>query len=223
MNFSSKDSPERVVCYVDGFNLYFGLHDERLRRYYWLNVRSLAENLLRPNQALVQTKYFTARISGAMSDDPPQRAARLNAKRKRQSDFLEALETVEDLSIYEGHYLAKSARCRNCGASWRSHEEKMTDVNIATEMLIDALHDRLDTALLVSADSDLVPPVRALIRNFPGKRVVVAFPLGRNSGRLRQAASAWLTIGRKKYKMSQFPDQVVKADGHVLQRPSDWR
>ena len=37
----------------------------------------------------------------------------------------------------------------------------MTDVNIATAMLTDAYRDRFDTALLVSADSDLVPPVRA--------------------------------------------------------------
>lgn len=71
----SSTPPERVICYVDGFNLYFGLRDSRLRRYYWLNVRRLAENLLRPHQSLVETKYFTARISGAMRGDPPAKAA----------------------------------------------------------------------------------------------------------------------------------------------------
>ena len=223
MNSRPIAPPDRVVCYVDGFNLYFGLRERGLRRYDWLNVRRLAETILRPNQALVETKYFTARISGAAPGDPPRLATRLNTKRRRQSDFLEALETVPNLRIYEGHYLAKPVTCRNCGASWRSHEEKMTDVNIATEMLVDALHDRFDTALLVSADSDLVPPVRALLQNFSGKRAVVAFPLGRHSGQLRQAASACFTIGRQKYKASQFPDQVVKANGHVLRRPIAWQ
>jgi len=205
MNSSSvQHPPERVICYVDGFNLYFGLRDARLRRYYWLNVQRLAENLLRGPQVLVQTKYFTARISGGMRSDAPTRAARLNAKRKRQSDFLEALETLSDFNIYEGHYPAKSLRCRNCGASWRSHEEKMTDVNIATELLLDAFHNRLDTALIVSGDSDLVPPIQAVLQDFPTKRVVVAFPHGRVSEQLKQAASAWLTIGLKKYKDSQF-------------------
>lgn len=224
MNSSSAQRPpERVVCYVDGFNLYFGLRDTGLRRYYWLNVRRLAENLLRGHQVLVETKYFTARISGAMRGDPPSRAARLNAKRRRQSDFLEALETLSDFHIHEGHYLAKSVTCRNCGASWRSHEEKMTDVNIATELLMDAFHNRFDTALIVSGDSDLVPPIRAVLRDSPGKRVVVAFPQGRISQQLKQAASAWLTIGRKKHKDSQFPDEVTKPDGCVLHRPIQWQ
>jgi uncharacterized LabA/DUF88 family protein len=224
MNSSSaQPSPDRVICYVDGFNLYFGLRDKGLRRYYWLNVRRLAESILRPNQVLVETKYFTARISGAKGGDPRNRAARLNAKRKRQSDFLEALETLTDFTIYEGHYLAKSVTCRNCGASWRSHEEKMTDVNIATEMLMDAFHNRFDTALIVSGDSDLVPPIQAVLQDFPGKRVVVAFPQGRISEQLKQAASAWLTIGRKKYRDSQFPDQLTKRDGSILHRPTRWQ
>ena len=213
---------QRVICYVDGFNLYFGLRQKGLRRYYWLNVRRLAEELLRPDQTLVETKYFTARISGALPGDRPARAAQLNARRKRQSDFLEALETLPDLKIYEGHYLLKAITCRNCNASWRTHEEKMTDVNIATELLMDAFQNRFDVALLVSADSDLVPPVQAVLQSFPNKRVVVAFPLGRNSAQLRQAASASFTIGRKKYKDSQFPDEVVKPDGHVLHRPTHW-
>jgi len=54
----------RVVAYVDGFNLYFGLRESNLQRYYWLNIRSLAERLLKFNQELVYTKYFTARING---------------------------------------------------------------------------------------------------------------------------------------------------------------
>jgi len=196
MNSSAESPLERVVCYVDGFNLYFGLRDKGLRRYYWLDVRRLAESILRPNQALV---------------------------RKRQSDFLEALETLADFSIYEGHYLPKSVRCRNCGASWRSHEEKMTDVNIATELLMDAFHDRFDTALIVSGDSDLVPPIQAVLRDFPDKRVVAAFPQGRISEQLKQTASAWFTIGRKKYKDSQFPDEVKKPDGCALHRPIQWQ
>ncbi|MCS6861184.1 MAG: hypothetical protein NZT92_12780 [Abditibacteriales bacterium] len=52
---------ERVIAYVDGFNLYFGLRSRGWRRYYWLNLQALALNLLKPSQQLVFTKYFTAR------------------------------------------------------------------------------------------------------------------------------------------------------------------
>ncbi|WP_460309439.1 NYN domain-containing protein, partial [Thermus brockianus] len=53
---------ERVIAYVDGFNLYFGLREAKLKRYYWLDVSLLAKNLLKPQQHLVATHYFTARI-----------------------------------------------------------------------------------------------------------------------------------------------------------------
>jgi uncharacterized LabA/DUF88 family protein len=50
---------------------------------------------------------------------------------------------------------------------------EMTDVNIATELLMDAFNDRFDLALVISGDSDLVPPILALKQKFTGKRVVV--------------------------------------------------
>ena len=97
---------QRVIAYVDGFNLYFGLRDSGLRRCYWLDIRRMAEGLLLPHQNLVFTKYFTARIAGG--------AAWQNRKRKRQSDFLEALATLSDFKLFEGHYLEKTMTCRNC-------------------------------------------------------------------------------------------------------------
>lgn len=214
---------ERVIAYIDGFNLYHGLRASRFRRYYWLNLRAFAENLLQGRQVLVHTKYFTARISGALAGDPPERAKHLNAERKRQSDFLDALDTLPDFRRYEGHFLGKAIECRACGASWRSHEEKMTDVQIATEMLTDAFEDRYDAALLISADSDLVPPTLAVQRMFPTKRVIVGFPPARSSVALGKVASASFVIGRAKLAKSQFPDEVRKADGYVLRRPSEWR
>ena len=51
-----------MAVYVDGLNLYHGLKSRGWRRYYWLNLRRLAERLLRPGQSLVAVKYFTARF-----------------------------------------------------------------------------------------------------------------------------------------------------------------
>ena len=47
---------QRVVAYVDGFNLYYGLRDKRWKRFYWLNIQSMVQNLLKPHQILVSTK-----------------------------------------------------------------------------------------------------------------------------------------------------------------------
>jgi uncharacterized LabA/DUF88 family protein len=171
----------------------------------------MAQNLLKGNQQLVVTKYFTTRISG-----PPD-------KRIRQTTFLEALETLSDFEIYYGHYLSKPITCKNCRQSWQRFEEKMTDVNIATEMLVDAFGDRFDTALLISADSDLVRPVETIKKMFPQKRVIVFFPPNRSSAALKAVANTQLSLGHGLLAQSQFPDKVIRADGYVLQRPSEWR
>ena len=51
---------ERVIVYVDGFNLYYGLRAKGWRRYHWLDVRLLAQNLLRSSQSLAMVRYFTS-------------------------------------------------------------------------------------------------------------------------------------------------------------------
>ena len=99
----------------------------------------------------------------------------------------------------------------------------MTDVNIATELLCDAFQDRFDIAVIVSGDSDLVPPVSAVRRLFPRKRVLVFFPPKRFANRLKSCASTSLHIGRRVLAASQFPERVVKPDGFVLRRPPKWR
>ncbi|MBP1466251.1 NYN domain-containing protein [Candidatus Chloroploca sp. M-50] len=202
---------ERVITYIDGFNLYFGLRESGFRRYLWLNLVQLSTRLVRPSQKLVYAKYFTARIA-----NPPD-------KQRRQAIYLEALSTLSDLQIFYGKYQLNQRKCRSCGYTDRVPSEKMTDVNIAVELLSDAFQDYFDTALLISADSDLCGPIEAVLRLFPTKRVVVAFPPSRNSAELTRVASAYLRIGRAALAGSQFSDEVVKPDGYILRRPTSWR
>jgi uncharacterized LabA/DUF88 family protein len=98
----------------------------------------------------------------------------------------------------------------------------MTDVQIATQLLNDAYRDVYDRAILVSADGDLVPPIRTILAEFPLKRVEAFFPPKRSSRDLRTYASAAKRIWNRAFERSQLPDRVTKADGHVLVRPSRW-
>ena len=205
---------ERVIAYIDGFNLYFGMMSKGWGHYRWLNVRELARQLLKPHQWLAEVRYFTSRVSSTASDPD---------KSKRQNTFLEALETLPDTRLYYGHYLDNPIHCHRCGRQWTNHDEKMTDVNIATELVFDAFQDRFETALLVSGDSDLTAPVKRIRESFARRRIVVGFPPNRVSVELRKAASGSFVIGEKKFKRSQLPDEVKKADGFVLKRPESWR
>jgi uncharacterized LabA/DUF88 family protein len=202
----------RVVAYVDGFNLYFGLRAGHGREYLWLDLQTLAESLLQPGQQLQEVKYFTARVR----DDPDAE--------NRQSTYLDALACgCQKVRRIEGRFQEKSRNCRNCGAVWISYEEKKTDVNIAVALVEDAIRDAYDTALIISADSDLIPAVAAVRRLQPAKLIVVAFPPRRNSVELAHAVNAYTRIGRDKIRNAQLPPKIVTRDGVVLRRPVYWR
>jgi uncharacterized LabA/DUF88 family protein len=200
----------RVITYIDGFNMYYGLKSQGWDRFLWLDVQALSKNLLKPDQTLVHTKYFTARIS-----QPPDKV-------KRQNTYIDAIKTLADVSLYFGQYQVNERRCRNCGFTYDAPQEKMTDVNIAVELMQDALKDAFDTAILISADSDLIAPLLAVKRLFPTKRVIVACPPGRFSKNLSNAAHGYLKIGHGSIEKSQFSREVKTKSGFVLLRPDSW-
>lgn len=206
---TNPNSKERVVAYIDGFNLYFGMKQNG-NSTLWLDPQMLVSSLLRPDQELLFSRYFTSRIR-----NNPE-------KEKRQTTYIEALETLERFEIMYGHYQSHIEKCRRCGHSYPYSSEKMTDVNIAVAMMEDAYYDKYDMAFLITGDSDLVPPIRSIHRIYPYKRVFVAFPPNRLNISVKNEAKGSLVIGRKKLLYAQFPDQVAKTDGYVLKRPAVW-
>lgn len=201
----------RVAVYVDGFNLYFGLKATSGRRHLWLDLQALSRRLLRQGQTLEYVTYFTARVRDN------------GGSQQRQADYLDALASHTTLvTIADGRFQEKVRRCRNCGDSWTVFEEKETDVNIAVALVEQAVEDLFDTALLVSADSDLCPAIRAVKRLRPEKRVIAAFPPHRHSADIRAAVDGYFTIGIDKVRQSQLPTTVNTRAGIALRRPKYW-
>jgi len=201
---------ERVIAYIDGFNLYFGLKSKGWRRYYWLNLQALMRNLIKPYQILMRTKYFTARIS------------KPHDKQKRQTTYIEALGTLSDFDIFFGKYQLNPRNCRKCNYFEEVPSEKMTDVNIAVELMSDAFLNRYDVAYLLSADSDLTPVITSIRSLFPDKKIVIAFPPERHSKDLENRARFSFTIGRAELAKSLFPPEIKKSNGYILKCPDLW-
>lgn len=200
-----------VICYVDGFNLYHGLRSKGWRKYYWLDLWTLAERHLLNDQTLVEVVYCTTKIKS----DP--------CGQQRQLTFIEALQAQRPgVKVVYGHYLAKKMRCFNCNHSYLRHEEKMTDVNIACHLLTDAMDDRFDVALVLSGDSDLVPPVRMVRQRWPQKRVIALFPPDRKSDALQRVANGKKWISEADLRQSQLPAVVLLAGDRTASRPSRW-
>ena len=169
----------------------------------------MVENLLGQNQQLLLTKYFTTRVS-----EPED-------KRLRQQKFLEALGTLPKVKFFYGKYVPDDITCRQCGHTYTTHHEKMTDVNIAVEMMTDAAKDTFDTAVLISGDSDLVNLVHR-VKTLFGKKVIIVFPPKRKPKNMRRAANIVIDVDAQLLSMSLFPDEIIKQDGFILKKPDEW-
>jgi uncharacterized LabA/DUF88 family protein len=202
---------QRVVAYVDGFNLYHGLKEAGWRRYYWLNLRTMCQLLLRDDQTLEDVKYFTSRVRNPED------------KRRRQTAYLMALKQVAAIAPYEGKYSIETHTCPLCTGRYTTPVEKMTDVNMGIEIVTDAFLDAYDAAWVVSADRDLLPAIWKVRRLFPTKQVDAYFGPRRKSTEVAAAANHHMDIRREILRDSQMPDCIKRSDGTEILRPEHWR
>ena len=217
----------RTIIYVDGFNLYFRLLVNRPATK-WLNIKALAEKVLNPTNVVIGVKYYTARVSGRIDSTAPA----------RQQIYLDALRTVPEISIHMGSFLlsekfaglVKPPEFRPRIAleqPWPDVvkvikvEEKGSDVNLASHLLLDAFQGSFDVAAVLSNDSDLVEPIR-IVTKILGKPVGLLSPVSNPTLDLRNVASFIRRISVSDLADSQFPDPIVMADGSTLPKPGTW-
>lgn len=202
--------PKRVTFYVDGFNFYYGLRRARKGcprwgKYYWIDMVKLCESFLSEDQKLERVVYFTA---SPLRED----------KSSRQSAFLNANKLLngERFEIVRGKYFTKNIPCPFCKSSIPRPEEKRTDVNISVRMMADCVLDNTDTLVLISADSDLVPPLEFIQLHYKQKKLKVYFPpsdfcrdltdnLKRHGGK-----PSLLEKNEKRFANAVMPDEVQK-------------
>jgi len=200
----------KVIGYIDGYNLYGGLRQRGWRQYYWIDPYLLIQQALGQGEELVGVKYFTARVKGP--DD----------KRARQTAFLDAIRIVSSAEVILGKFYAKPKECRSCGCRWTSHEEKMTDSAIASNLVADAFRDQFDTAILVGGDTDIVPAIKMVRRWFPKKRLVVLFPPARRNQEVETHCHDSGDINGSHLHAALMPDEIQDQSGLIIRRPCSW-
>jgi hypothetical protein len=219
---------KRVIVYIDGFNLYYGLIDKEWRKYIWLNLKELSFYLAPRDQIVIKTRYFTSRVKGSYDPDKP----------KRQSKYLDAINTLfPEVETQEGIFQAfpskcnfckQELKCALCGNGHIKPNEKKTDVNIATALLVDAFRNLCDTQILISGDGDYENTLIELRRLFPSKEVIIAFPPKRKNNQLIGSTRCTdsYTIPEEAFKHSQFPDtiKITSSAGNVvtITKPPSW-
>ena len=100
-------------------------------------------------------------------------------------------------------------------------EEKGSDVNLASHLLLDAFQGNFDVAAVLSNDSDLVEPIR-IVTSVLGKPVGLLSPVPNPTPDLSRVASFVRRISLSDLANSQFLNPLVRSDGSMLTRPATW-
>lgn len=188
----------------------------------WLDPAALVERLIgrhpawsTSGAALDRLVYCTALFSGDM-----------NRRRHRgQAIHLAALGADSRIEIEKGRFATRRVRgdTEEDGVSVTITvpEEKGSDVNLASHLLIDIYAERIDAAVVVSNDSDLRLPVQHARTRVP---VGTVNPRGRaTAADLRGTPGDgvgghwWRRLAADDFLASQLPDVV---DG--IKRPNGW-
>ena len=201
-----------TIAYIDGLNLYYGALKNRppLK---WLNPLAMLEKLF-PQANISRIQYFSA-LTRRTPTDPDAPA--------RQTIYFRALQTIPILEIHRG----RMAERKKTGivpsssppriSTIEVFEEKRTDVNIGSYLLMDAFEGRYDTAVVVSNDSDLTTPIEMVAQRLKKTVIIVnPYPAHRQSSELRRAASGTVRqINSSVLRASQFPNTMTDARGAI--------
>lgn len=221
---------KKVVFYIDGFNFYNGLRNaaeivdkkpgsNRWKKFYWIDIVKFCSSLLRNDEQLVYVRYFTARPLSA-------------GKRSRQNRLMKVNEVINNdlLKITYGEYFEKEVRCQAiCKELFTVPEEKQTDVNIASAILEDYFTGICDKSILISADSDLLPPMKVISKM--NKRldrehdVEVCFPPGRYSSEIYNCRTIMVRLlkgYRSAFNKALLPEEVVIKE-RKIEIPTKWK
>ena len=202
--------------YIDGFNLYYGA--VKGTPYKWLDLDALCRRLL-PRDDIALIRYFTARIAARPGD--PQQAV-------RQETYLRALATFPSIELHFGHYVTRRTRMAMANPPKRGRriaevlktEEKGSDVNLATYLLLDAAQARCDTAVVITNDSDLAEPLRLAATAF-GITVGVSnpHPAKRRSRKLQ--STFFKQLRPRTLAACQLPPVLRDGLGEI-RKPASW-
>lgn len=212
---------KKTIVYVDGYNLYYGCLKDTPHK--WLNIRLLCEHILQPTNAITAIKYFTARVR-PRSNDP--------GLPDRQELYLRALRTDSSCSVHFGVFYSNATRMplfptpKNGPRTAQALkvEEKGSDVNLATHLVSDAYEDRMDAAVVITNDSDLVQPIR-LVKQRLRKVVGILCPTSRPNRNPSYELSRYATflkeIEEADLAAAQYNRDLTDAKGN-FSCPIEW-
>ena len=148
-----RNKRERVTVYIDGNNFYKYLKDKKIS--FPKGVKfdfTKFVDFLAKDRDCVSKRYYVGIARNLDNSEESKRIVR------GQQKFLAKIEN-EGFVIKRGRVIYDKGEIR----------EKGTDVKVAVDLVIGAVDDIYDTAILVSSDTDLIPAVKYI--KYKGKKL----------------------------------------------------
>ena len=200
----------RITFLIDGFNLFHALDNNHLyHKYKWLDLTKLSKCFGTKKDKIENIYYFTALATWSQS------------KMKKHKKYIKALE-LNNINVIYGEFRKKDKFCPLCKRTYKTFEEKQTDVNIAIQLFELAIKDEYDTAIIISGDSDLIPSIQAVKTTFPNKNIGIVIPIGRRAELLKQICDFHIKMKEKHLRSSLFEKEIDIGNNKKLICPPDW-
>jgi len=230
---------KRVNVYIDWFNVYHVLknhinkkNDSWEAELKWCNLRNLAESYLKENEELWNVYFFTA-------------DSWIKETKKRWINYQKALNE-HNITIIKGKYNSITKTFINKmkvlffllgidiwnqdekiyipkRLTYRTYEEKRTDVNIAIKILEDAFLWKYDRAIIMSWDSDIVPSIESVKKNFPEKLFTTLWITGTKWQLIKNRCDSHEIVWYKRMKKHRFDYEIKTSKWEVLSIPEKWK
>jgi hypothetical protein len=146
--------------------------------------------------------------------------------RDRQKRFLKALSCFSKVEVVFGYFQLRDKYClADCRKVYKEPEEKKTDVNIAVQMIADAIAGKTDSIVLVSGDSDIQPAVEWIRKRLPKIKITGYVPSlnfeesERRSDFYGQIGVVCEFLPLDHLKDHQLPSKILLSKGGSVERP----
>lgn len=212
-----------VVSLVDGFNVYHAL-DQRsrhgghpYREFKWINYWRLSQCFVPLADTMDQVRWFTA--------ESPLSGREGNLRRGRHRRLRRANE-AQGVQVVDGYFRPVTRSCKLIVPpgfiKYETHEEKRTDVAIAVALVSLAHQQAYDKAVLITADSDMIPAIEEAKAVHPRGAIINVVPIERRARALYNYVDQQIRMRTRHLKASRLPLQVTLDTGRTIRCPRMW-
>ncbi|MCX6807276.1 MAG: NYN domain-containing protein [Patescibacteria group bacterium] len=216
----------KVIFFIDGFNLYHAIDNNfNHGKYKWLDLRKLSNLFIEENEQIKKIFYFSTFC-------PWNKEKMIRHKKYVRALSKNGVEMIRgSFQLTTKRFIKGKMNVLNlippdievpAEIKFQSYEEKKTDVNIAVKIIECATLDIYDHFYILSGDSDFVPAIKYVRKNYQHIKLTNILPINSAGQEIGKACHAQLRIEEDHLRKSLLEQKIVVAKDAVIEKPEEY-